>query len=73
MRRLTRERAGALTRRGLSVAVGWAAGDMATRWTHLVPGYGQSAPGDDPLALAVAVLVAAACWRVVVLAERGRR
>lgn len=59
-------------RRAASVMLGWGAGDTATRYTHLVPGYGQSAPGDDPLALAVAVVVAVVCWRVVVRLERGR-
>ena len=62
-----------VTRRALSVGVGWAAGDAATRFTHLVPGYGPSMPGDDPLALVVAIVVAALCWRVVARIERGAR
>ena len=62
-----------ITRRALSAAVGWAAGDAATAYTHLVPGYGRSMPGDDPLALLVAVVVAALCWRVVARIERGGR
>ncbi len=58
-----------VTRRALSVALGWAAGDAATAYTHLVPGYGRSAPGDDPLALIVAIVVTVAAWHVVTRLE----
>ncbi len=61
-----------VTRRALSVALGWAAGDAATGYTRLVPGYGRSAPGDDPLALIVAIVVTVAAWHVVTRLERPR-
>ncbi len=53
-----------ITARLLTVAIGYIVGLDASRYTHLIPGYGYSVNGDDPAALVVAVVVAVVLWRV---------
>lgn len=50
--------------RALSVAIGYVIGLDATRYTHDIPGYGVSVNGDDPVALAVAVIVGTILWKI---------
>ena len=54
--------------RALAVFTGWACGDFVSHYTHLLPGYGQS-HGDDPVALAVWLVVSVALWQVARLVD----
>ena len=54
----------------LAVFTGWDVADYVSRYTHLIPGYGQS-HGDDPIALAVWILVAGSL--VFAVNVRGRK
>ena len=54
--------------RVMAVLTGWAVADTLSRYTHLLPGYGQS-HGDDPVALAAWLVVSVALWQVARLVD----
>ena len=52
-----------------SVIVGLLTALEATKYTHLMPGYGHI-PNDDPLAMVVGIVAGVVFWRVVKVATK---